>query len=103
MRLLLFAILAAAAPAASTAAPDLRGPAPGPVTQPAAADDAVVSPYDGRCPAETARIAKAAKAKPEFHNLTELPDANAYSAVFRTKDGCPDPIVISYEVGRERR
>jgi hypothetical protein len=97
MRLALIAF--ALIPAASTAAKD--GPSPPTVATDSAAT--AISPYAEACPSETARIAKARKAPPQFHNLTDLPDANAYSAVFRTdSNGCPDPIVISYEVGKGR-
>jgi hypothetical protein len=101
MRLLLIAA-AAFAPAASAAAPAPRGAPAEPVLHSVAAEDAVISPFGG-CPAETARMARALKAKPELHTLTDLPDANAYSAVFRRTDGCPDPVVISYDVGKARR
>jgi hypothetical protein len=99
MRLALIAL--ALIPAASTAAED-RPADPDPVI---ATDTApmAVSPYVGTCPSETARIAKAKRARPELRKLTDLPDANAYSAVFRTdENGCPNPIVISYQVGRGR-
>jgi len=99
MRLALIAL--ALIPAASTAAED-RPAAPDPEI---AIDTSAtaISPYAATCPSETARIAKAKNARPELHKLTDLPDANAYSAVFRTgADGCPDPIVISYEVGKGR-
>jgi hypothetical protein len=33
-----------------------------------------------------------------FHKLTELPPADAYSAVYRVVDGCEAPIVIRYGV-----
>ena len=100
MRIALIAFIALI-PAASTAAED-RSPPPAPMIATAAAETAV-SPYPETCPSETARIAKAKDARPELHKLTDLPDAQAYSAVFRTDaEGCPDPIVISYEVGKGR-
>jgi len=98
MRLALIAF--ALIPAATTAADD-HPAAPAPTT---AAAETAISPYAETCPSETARIAKVKEARPELHKLTDLPDANAYSAVFRTdENGCPDPIVISYEVGKRRR
>jgi hypothetical protein len=99
MRLALIAF--ALIPAASTAAEDRpAAPAPAIATDTSAT---AISPYAATCASETARIAKIQEARPELHKLTDLPDANAYSAVFRTDaDGCPDPIVISYEVGRAR-
>jgi hypothetical protein len=105
MRLLLIAAVAAFMTSGSSAAPD-RGVAPAdpPTRFAAAAEDAVMPHYGNRCPSETARIAKVTRARPEFHKLTDLPDANAYSAVFRSdENGCPDPIVIRYEVGKSRR
>lgn len=34
------------------------------------------------------------------HKLTELPPANAYSAVYRRISGCEVPVVVKYGVGR---
>jgi hypothetical protein len=34
-----------------------------------------------------------------FHKLTELPPADAYSAVYRTVNGCESPIVVKYGIG----
>lgn len=34
------------------------------------------------------------------HKLTELPDANVYSAVYRRIGGCEVPVVVKYGVGK---
>ena len=78
MSLLLFALAAAAAPAADM-----------PVVNPNASQPA-------NCPA-TSRYEAAKRGgalKPQ--KLTELPDADVYKAVYRRVGGCQVPIIVRY-------
>ena len=91
MRLLLLTA-AALLPAASAAAPpDVRPAQPrGPQT---AANCPKVTDYHATEPGRSARLKK----------LTELPPATAYMAVYRTKNGCLDPLtLVDYRSGGRR-
>jgi hypothetical protein len=80
--LLLAALLIASAPTPAVAQPDAMRPA-----------------VNSRCP-RTANYHAYRDGKPlSPHKLTELPPANAYSAVFRQIGGCEAPIVVKYGVG----
>ena len=92
MRLLVIALLAlvpASAPAVS-----VQG-AP-------AGDMPTVNPNEGQpasCPATSRYQASRRGSKPQAQKLTELPDADAYAAVYRRIDKCEVPIVVKYGVG----
>ncbi len=112
--LLLIALLAipasVASPAASTplysepalSEPVISAPAPKkPVINPNPSARAAL----GLCPPTAAQMA-ADRARKNgglglLHKLTDLPPANEYIAVYRRDaDGCEDPIVVKYGVGR---
>ena len=73
------------------AAVALQGPAvaQSPRTEPSATE---------RCPQATRYYAYRDGKKLRPKALTELPDANAYSAVYRLVDGCQVPVVVKYGV-----
>ena len=86
MRLFRFA-LATALPAAAGAA-TVNSP-----IQPQSSD--LWSP----CPKATAQWAYRSGEAVKPHNLTELPDANMYKAVYRLDErGCESPIIVRYNV-----
>ena len=82
--LLIAAALFAASPTLAVAAPD-------------APKASLTSP---NCPRTTNYYAwqRGKSVKPQ--KLTQLPSANAYSAVYRIIGGCEVPIVVKYGVGR---
>jgi hypothetical protein len=89
--LLLTALLAIPASAASVPAGDMPSYNPSPRAG------------QGLCPKTAAQLA-AERVKrggsARLHKLTELPPANAYIAVFRhDSNGCEAPIVVKYGVG----
>ena len=51
-----------------------------------------------QCPQEALHYAYRDGKKLAPKKLTELPDANAYSAVYRRVDGCQIPVVVKYGV-----
>ncbi|MCL6679784.1 hypothetical protein LZ519_10730 [Sphingomonas sp. RG327] len=91
--LLLTALLAIPASAASLPARDMPSYKPTP-REP-----------QGLCPKTAAQVAaervkRGGSAK--LHKLTDLPPANAYIAVFRhDSNGCEAPIVVKYGLGRQ--
>ena len=85
MRLLLAAFVVCV-PAAGLAA-SLPDRSPKPFAKPA------------NCP-QTAKYYAWDRSKPvKPQALTELPDANAYAAVYRKVRGCEAPVVVKYGVG----
>ncbi|NUS99972.1 MAG: hypothetical protein HOP96_03245 [Sphingomonas sp.] len=89
MRLLLAAILISVADPTEAAA--LLAPAP-----PALAPQA-------RSCSQTTRIYAWRQGRPlKPQKLTELPNANAYSAVLRRIDGCEVPVIVRFGVGSGR-
>jgi hypothetical protein len=53
------------------------------------------------CPKATAQWAYRSGEAVKPQKLTELPDANMYSAVYRHDErGCESPIIVRYNVGR---
>jgi hypothetical protein len=81
--MLLFAIALVVAPTPAVAAPD-----------------APKAPTAEHCP-RTAHYYAYRDGKPlQPRKLTELPPANAYSAVYRRIAGCEVPVVVRYGVGR---
>ena len=81
--LLLAALLSAAAPTPAVALSDAALPATSP----------------SRCPRTTSHEAWHQGKPLKPRKLTELPPANAYSAVYRHIGGCEAPIVVKYGVG----
>jgi hypothetical protein len=88
MRLLIVALLML--PGAAGAA-GLQGAAAVKRAQPASAAE---------CPHTTSYYAYRDARPLTPRKLTELPPANAYSAVYRHIGGCEAPIVVKYGVGR---
>ena len=104
----LLAIPASAAPVTAASAPLYSGPAAAePVIAIARGEDGVINPNPraelGLCPQTAAQMAadrvRKAGGRDLFHKLTELPPADAYSAVYRTVNGCESPIVVKYGMG----
>ena len=61
------------------------------------------APFFGKaphCPKPTGVHAWSRDKKVAPRKLTELPPANAYSAVYRTVGGCEVSVVVRYGVGR---
>lgn len=83
---LLVAVLLATAPGAAAAVSVSEGPKP--LARPAA-----------NCPKTTHYHAwdRGKPVKPQ--KLTELPDANAYAAVYRRVRGCEVPVVVKHGIG----
>ena len=81
--LLLAVLLSVAAPTPAVAQPDATLPAPN----------------SSRCPRTTRYEAWHQGKALQPRKLTELPPANAYSAVYRHIGGCEAPIVVKYGVG----
>ena len=52
------------------------------------------------CPRTTSYYAYRSSQPLTPHRLTELPPANAFSAVYRHIGGCEAPIIVKYRVGR---
>jgi hypothetical protein len=52
------------------------------------------------CPRRTSYYAYRSGQPLAPRRLTELPPANAFSAVYRRIDGCEAPIIVKYQVGR---
>ena len=50
------------------------------------------------CPKTTSHVARGSERSLQPQRLTDLPDANVYSAVYRRVDGCEVPIVVKYRV-----
>ena len=98
MRILVLG-LASILPAASAAAP---APPSQPVDQPAVLRTPVNSalPVGQKC--RRADVHQAQRdGPPQLKRLDELPDATAYMAVYRTIDGCEEPMtVVEYRAGR---
>ncbi|MEO7655195.1 MAG: hypothetical protein ABIS23_05875 [Sphingomicrobium sp.] len=84
MSLLTLIIAASAFPAA--AANQAHGPSP-------------LDAKSATCPRTASVHALDRNRKPVPRKLTELPRANAYSAVLHTVEGCEVPIVVRYGVG----
>ncbi len=59
---------------------------------------AQLQPQSSNCPRATGYFALQRGNRVKPHKLTELPDANFYSAVYRRIDGCEVPIVVKYRV-----
>jgi len=55
-----------------------------------------------QCPRTTSHYAVDKEAAPPFRRLSELPDANAYKAVYRTVGGCEVPVLVKYKVSGRR-
>jgi hypothetical protein len=55
-------------------------------------------PTSSNCPSTTSHFAGDHGKWVEPQKLTELPDANFYSAVYRRVDGCEEPIIVKYRV-----
>ena len=90
MRLLLAALIASiAGPAAAVSIP---------------APDSPAAPTQVRheCPRTTSVYAFQTDKSVKPRKLTELPDANAYSAVLRRIGGCEVPVIVRYGVGSGR-
>ncbi len=90
MRLLIAALLVSVAGPAATAAvqtPDGRAP----FTRTAR-----------NCPQTTSAYAFQADKSVKPRKLTELPDANVYSAVLRRIAGCEVPVIVRYGVSSGR-
>jgi hypothetical protein len=81
--LLLAVLLSAAAPTPAVAMPNAALPTTGP----------------SRCPRTTSYQAWHQGKPLQPRRLTELPPANAYSAVYRHIGGCEAPIVVKFGVG----
>ena len=61
----------------------------------------VISPSGPNCPTATSHYAYRDGEALKPHKLTELPPGNMYSAVYRRDaNGCEQPIVVKYGVGR---
>lgn len=61
----------------------------------------VISPVGANCPKPTNYYAYKDGKPLKPQKLTELPPGNMYSAVFRVDvNGCNNPIVVKYGVGR---
>jgi hypothetical protein len=104
----LLAIPASAAPVTAASTPlDSGQDAAEPVVSMAAGEKGVINPNAraelGLCPQTAAQTAadrvRKAGGRDLFHKLTELPPADAYSAVYRTVNGCEAPIVVKYGIG----
>ena len=98
MRLLVLAV-AAILPTGSAVAP-AQQTAPAPVTS-----NQRAQPLPGASPAQNCRrpdFRQADRNGPtQFKRLDQLPDATAYMAVYRTVDGCEEPMtVVEYRTGR---
>jgi hypothetical protein len=52
------------------------------------------------CPRTTSYYAYRSSQPLAPRRLTELPPANAFSAVYRHIGGCEAPIIVKYQVGR---
>ena len=103
MRILVLG-LASILPAASAAAP--APPASTPVTStPSVEQPAVLRTPATALPGQKCRRPDVHQAQrdgpPQFKRLDELPDATAYMAVYRTVDGCEEPLTVAdYRTGR---
>jgi hypothetical protein len=64
---------------------------------PPASPDASKSP--GVCPQSTVQFAARPGERAKLRNLTDLPDANMYVAVYRHVGRCEVPIVVEYGIG----
>jgi hypothetical protein len=107
----LMAIPASAASVPGSAPPLFTVPdAPVPVISVPAHDRSVINPSRsaalGLCPPTAAQMAADRASKsggPLFHKLTELPPGKGYMAVYRTVDGCADPMtMVEYRSGEKR-
>ena len=102
MRLLVLALAATILPTASVA----------PAQQPAPVQNNIdpQSPLAAKPLADTNAAQKCRRAdlqraeeagKPEFRRLDQLPDATEYMAVYRTVNGCEEPMTVTeYRTGR---
>jgi len=88
---LLLPVLIPAASVAQTPAPAVHAPQNIPTARTAT-----------NCPQTTSLYAwdRGKEVKPQ--KLGELPDANAYAAVYRRVDGCEVPVVVSFGIGGRR-
>jgi len=55
-----------------------------------------------KCPRTTSVYAFRQGQPLQPRKLGELPDANAYKAVYRTVGGCEVPVLVKYSVSRRR-
>jgi hypothetical protein len=90
MRFLILAV-AALLPATSAAKPPVPQPA-----MPRALN--AFGPMRSDCKQTTSHYAWDRSQPQKPRKLTELPDANAYAAVYRRVNGCEEPLVVSYGV-----
>ncbi len=67
-------------------------------TQAVAAPDALRTNRTAACPRTTSVYAWRQAEPLQPRKLTELPPANAYSAVYRRIGGCEVPVVVKYGV-----
>jgi hypothetical protein len=61
----------------------------------------IMNPKAGQpatCPATSRYEASGRNTKPKAQKLNELPDADAYRAVYRRIGGCEVPIIVKYGV-----
>ena len=67
----------------------------------AAAAPAPATPPPARCAYNVHMVRDRAPARPR--RLGDEPPADVYRAVYRTRDGCNDPMVVRTGVGQRRR
>ena len=68
----------------------------------AAAPAALQAPPAANCPRTTNYHAVRPGEPVRPRKLNQLPDANAYAAVYRRVSGCEVPVVVRYGVGNRR-
>jgi hypothetical protein len=88
----LMSALAAAAALSSTAAPARTTDAIPPTTMP------VIGTVPEKC-VTTDRLRVKRTDRGSQRKLGDMPPADQIKTVYRSKDGCPDPLVVRYGVG----